>query len=276
MAETDKSGQMVRSGEKKKVLAKELLRLQPEIAKALPSHLDPERMARIALTALRTTPKLNECTVQSFLGSVLTLAQLGLEPNTPMGHAYLIPRKIDGLMECTTIIGYEGWLELMYRSGKVSLVYAHVVRNGSPVLKPGRDLFDYDYGLDRTLVHKPLAPDEVDFSHVYAVAILNNGQKAFVVLTKAQVEHAKKSAQGLDRKSSPWNQHTEAMWCKTAVQRLRKYTPRSTTVQQAAAFDEAPQWGAKQTQFLSHEVREQLESQGIDVDADETPEQEVA
>ena len=62
-----------------------------QIAKALPSVLTPERFSRMVLTALAKTPKLAECTPASFVGSMLTAAQLGLEPNTPLGQAYLIP-----------------------------------------------------------------------------------------------------------------------------------------------------------------------------------------
>jgi len=264
MTTTDSSGQIVPLQTRNRTLASELVKLQPEIAKALPKHLDPERMARIALTALRTTPKLNECTLPSFLGSVLTLAQLGLEPNTPNGHAYLIPRKIKGTMTCTTMLGYEGLLDLVYRGGKVALVYAHVVHDG--------DIFDYDLGLERALIHKPTAPEDNELTHVYAVAELKSGHKAFVVLTRDQVLKRKLSAQGAGSASSPWNSHPEEMWKKSAVRALTKYLPRSADMSQAAAFDEAPEYGKKQTAMLTHEVRESLEAHGVDVDGDEIPE----
>lgn len=265
MAKTDATGQIIPRNQARRTLASELVALKPEIAKALPKHLDEERMTRIALTALRTTPKLNECTLPSFLGSVLTLAQLGLEPNTPNGHAYLIPRKIKGVMTCTTMIGYEGLLDLVYRSGKVALVYAHVVRDG--------DVFDYDYGLNRNLIHKPLT-DEGEMTHVYAVAELKSGHKAFVVLTRDQVLKRKASAQGAGSPSSPWNTHPEAMWRKTAVRELTKYLPRSSDVATAAAIDEAPEIGKAQTSMLSPQTRDALEAHGVDVDGNEEPDAE--
>ena len=61
--------------------------MQGEIQKALPSVMTPERFTRIALSAVSNTPKLAECTPQSFLGAMMNAAQLGLEPNTPLGHA---------------------------------------------------------------------------------------------------------------------------------------------------------------------------------------------
>lgn len=65
--------------------------MEPEIKKALPSVITPERFTRMVFTALSSTPKLQQCTPQSFLGAMMQAAQLGLEPNTPLGQAYLIP-----------------------------------------------------------------------------------------------------------------------------------------------------------------------------------------
>ena len=61
------------------------------MAAVLPRHINPERMLKIALHAVRAVPQLMECTTESLMGAVMTCAQLGLEPNTVLGHAYLIP-----------------------------------------------------------------------------------------------------------------------------------------------------------------------------------------
>ena len=65
--------------------------MEPEIKRALPDVITPERFTRMALSALNTTPKLKECTQMSFLAALMNAAQLGLEPNTPLGQAYLSP-----------------------------------------------------------------------------------------------------------------------------------------------------------------------------------------
>ena len=64
--------------------------MEGQFARALPKVMTPERFTRIALSALSNTPKLMECTRNSFLGALMNAAQLGLEPNTPLGQAYLI------------------------------------------------------------------------------------------------------------------------------------------------------------------------------------------
>lgn len=74
--------------------------MAPEIKKALPEVITPERFTRMALSALNTTPKLKDCTQLSVLAALMNAAQLGLEPNTPLGQAYLIPYNNKGTMEC--------------------------------------------------------------------------------------------------------------------------------------------------------------------------------
>ena len=79
--------------------------LSPELKKALPSVITPERFTRIALSALNNTPELQQCTPMSFIGALLNAAQLGLEVNTPLGLAYLIPYKNKGQIECQFQLG---------------------------------------------------------------------------------------------------------------------------------------------------------------------------
>ena len=75
-----------------KTLRDTINKMSGEIAKALPSVMTPERFTRIILSAVSTTPKLADCTPASFMGAMMQAAQLGLEANTPLGQAYLIPR----------------------------------------------------------------------------------------------------------------------------------------------------------------------------------------
>ena len=101
--------------------------MEGEIRKALPSVLTPERFTRITLSALSTNRKLQETTPASFLGAMMTAAQLGLEPNTPLGQAYLIPFRNKGTLECQFQLGYKGLIDLAYRSGQITVIQAHTV-----------------------------------------------------------------------------------------------------------------------------------------------------
>lgn len=250
---TTGSGQVVR-GAPKNDLPTLLQKMGPELAKALPRHVHPDRMARIALTALRATPKLQQCTPASFLGSVISAAQLGLEVNTPLGHAYLVPYKDT----CQLILGYRGMMDLARRSGMVSSIYAHLVRQG--------DTFKVRLGLEQHIDHVP--SDDPDretkpITHVYAVAKLKDGEPVFVVLSMQQVEKYK--ARSMSRNSGPWVSDPEAMIMKTAVRRLFTWLPQSAEMARAASLDEAPETGTSQSAVWDPSVTDVLESQGVEL-----------
>lgn len=78
--------------------------------KGPPAVMTPERFTRIVLSALSTNPKLGQTTPQSFLAAMMTAAQLGMEPNTPLGQAYLIPfyNNKTHCSECQFQLGYKG------------------------------------------------------------------------------------------------------------------------------------------------------------------------
>jgi recombination protein RecT len=205
-------------------LAQAIEKMKPEIARALPKHLDPDRVARIATTVMRRTPKLADCTQDSFLGALMTCAQLGLEPG-PLGHAYLVPYK----QECTFIVGYRGMIELARRSGQVKQVYAKVVRQG--------DEFEYSFGLEPTLTHKPAGDIDRDITHAYAVLHLRDGVE-FEVMTRAEIERVR--ARSRAAQDGPWVTDFAEMAKKTVLRRLLKTAPMSVEYHTAMAVDERP------------------------------------
>lgn len=121
--------------------------LEPEIRRALPAVMTPERFTRMALNAINNTSELSACTPMSFIAALMNAAQLGVEPNTPLGQAYLIPYKNKGAMECQFQLGYKGLIDLAYRTGQIQIIQAQVVREF--------DLFEYQYGLESKLIHRP-------------------------------------------------------------------------------------------------------------------------
>ena len=222
-----------------------IMAYQNQIAKALPSVMTPERFTRIALSAVSNTPKLAECTPNSFVAAMMNAAQLGLEPNTPLGRAYLIPFRNNGkgVMECQFQLGYKGMIELAYRGGDVRTVQAHIVYEN--------DTFEFEYGLHPILKHVPAKQDRGEAVWVYAVFKLVNGGEGFEVMSMEDVRvHAKKYSKAYN--SGPWQTNFEEMAKKTAIKRVLKYAPMKTEFVRGAAADET----------VSH----------IDLDADdETP-----
>ena len=95
-----------------------------QLALAVPKHLSADRMARIAATEVRKTPALLNTTPASFLGAVMQSAQLGLEPGSALGQAYLVPYG----NQCQLILGYRGMIDLARLSGQVLSLKSYAVR----------------------------------------------------------------------------------------------------------------------------------------------------
>lgn len=207
--------------------------LEPEIKKALPSIMSPERFMRIALSALNTTPKLAECTQMSFLAALMNAAQLGLEPNTPLGQAYLIPYNNKGKMECQFQIGYKGLIDLVYRNPQVQTLQAQVVFEN--------DEFDYELGLTPKLFHHPTLGDRGELKCFYALFKMENGGYGFEVMSKmSDIDvYAKKYSKAFDSEYSPWKTNYIEMSKKTVIKKVLKYAPIRTDIQKAVSMDES-------------------------------------
>ena len=231
--------------------------MQGEIAKALPSVLTPERFTRITLSALSTNPSLAKCTPKSFLGAMMTAAQLGLEPNTPLGQAYLIPYKNHGILECQFQLGYKGLIDLAYRSGNVKTIQAEVVHQN--------DVFEVEYGTNDRLVFKPLfTGDRGDPVSVWAMFQTKDGGYGFSVMSMDDVRaHARKYSKAFS--NGPWQTNFEEMAKKTVLKRCLKYAPLSTEFVRQAAADETIKSGLSEDMFALPDETV-IEAEGVEVD----------
>ena len=225
------TGTMVKKESKSKTIFDVIQAGAKQFATALPKHVNSERFVRIAITTIRQNPKLAKCSQESLLGALMVSAQLGLEPGT-LGQCYLIPfeNKKAGTVECQFQIGYKGLIELLRRSGQLSDIYSYTVYEN--------DDFNIEYGLSRTLTHKPNFDERGEIKGFYAVAILKDGAKAFEYMTKDEVvKHEEKYRKG-SYKNDVWNKNFEEMSQKTVVKKLLKWLPVSVEFLEMAAKDE--------------------------------------
>ncbi|UNI72499.1 MAG: RecT protein [Chaetfec virus UA24_244] len=245
-----------RSKDSRPTMQQYIKQMEGEIKKALPSVITPERFTRIVLSALSTNQKLQETTPQSFLGAMMTAAQLGLEPNTPLGQAYLIPFRNHGTMECQFQLGYKGLIDLAYRSGEVSVIQAHIAYEN--------DEFEYSFGLEPRLRHSPAKSDRGEPIAVYAVFRTKDGGYGFEVMSMDDVRrHAKKYSKAYE--NGPWKTNFEEMAKKTVLKRALKYAPLKSDFVRGVAQDET----------IKTEIGEDMYSVPgvvIDVDASEAEE----
>lgn len=240
MKQSAKAGALVTSAEQKNAVAtaakptniRELLEARMgEIQKVLPSVLTPTQFLRLALNAIQTTPHLMECTMQSFYGSIMQCAQLGLKPNCN-GEAYLLPfknTKKGGIYECQFVPGYKGLMLLARRSGEIASIDAQTVYEN--------DTFELSFGFEPALIHKPyLEGDRGAVRGFYATVILKDGGKSAHWMT---VEDAKRYGRRYSKayNSGPWQTDFEAMAKKSCLRQVLKYAPMSTDVDTAIERD---------------------------------------
>jgi recombination protein RecT len=204
--------------------------MKGEMARALPKHLSPDRLARIALTEVRRTPRLAQCTQPSFGGALMTCAQLGLEPGVT-GEAYLIPRKNGRLSRSAGRDIYQGMAKLFWQSPLAKSLDAQAVYEN--------DEFDYEYGLSPALRHKPSLQERGAAIAYYSVATLTNGGFAFIVMSRSDVEKIRiRSNAGTGDSDSPWKTDYDEMAKKTCLRRMFKLLPKSPELARALSQDE--------------------------------------
>lgn len=215
------------------------------LAAVLPKHMHADRMLKVAMHALRTTPQLAQCNVQSLMGAVVQCSQMGLEPNTVLGHAYLVPfnnRKME-TKDVQLIIGYKGLIDLARRSGQITGINAYPVYEN--------DEFDLSFGTTPGINHQPTFGERGDVIGFYAVAQFRDGGYQFEFMTLQDVIAIRNGSQGYKsairyNKDHPWISHFAEMGKKTAVRRLAKYLPLSIEFATAVAVDGQAEAGEPQ------------------------------
>lgn len=202
-----------------------LKKMAPEIQRALPAHMKPDRLARIFLTEIRRTPALLTCNQQSLLAAVMQSAQLGLEPGL-LGHCYILPYG----KEATFIIGYKGMIDLARRSGNIETIYAHVVYKN--------DHFVLEYGLEEKLEHIPWhlrndcePTEDGGIKGFYMMAKFKDGGRYFHYMSKDEID--KHRARSKAANSGPWVTDYVEMGKKTVVRAGWKWLPLSIEIQKA-------------------------------------------
>lgn len=202
-----------------------------QIAAALPKHVNPDRMIRLACTEFAKNPTLQKCDPISVFGAIIQASQLGLEIGV-MGQAYLVPFKNNktNRLEAQFIPGYKGLISLARRSGEVTSIETNIVYE--------KDEFDLVLGIDSNLKHKPyLEGDRGKPRLVYGVAKFKDGghHLEWMSITEVNKARARSKASG----SGPWVTDYDQMVRKTLIRRMANYLPMSIELQTALQVDQA-------------------------------------
>jgi recombination protein RecT len=181
--------------------------------------ITPQEFMISTIQAVRENPKLLQCNPKSLFGAILQSAQCGLKFNTPLGHAYIIPYKGEAQFQ----IGYQGLIEIMYRNPRIEKIDGRAVYSN--------DIFDYGYGLEPYLNHKPARSNRGELTAVYCVCkLFGSNTPIFTVVEKDEINAIKNLAQAKDSKFSPYNNGTDVhnwMQVKTSVKKISKLIPKT-------------------------------------------------
>jgi recombination protein RecT len=197
-----------------------------------PGLVAPDQWMGAALRVLRR-PGIIECPPETVLGALMSAAQLGLMPNSPLGHCAIVPQreKTGGPKVAQLRIEYRGWVNLALRSGQITSLIARIVYE--------HDEFDVLLGTEERIHHRPLLTGDRGSAFAwYATARTRDGDPTFVVLSRADAEAAKASSPQGRRNEGPWRDHFDAMARKTAILRLAPYLPVTPDFGAALAADE--------------------------------------
>lgn len=189
--------------------------------------ITPEDFIETCIRAVKENPKLLQCDPKSLFGAVLLSAEVGLKPNTSLQHSFIIPYKGEAKFQ----IGYKGLIEIMYRNPRVKKIDAHAVFEN--------DAFDYAYGLNPYLNHKPARKEKGKLECVYATCLVDN-EPIFVVVEKAELDAIRQISKTIDSQYSPYNNGTDVhnwMEIKASVKALSKLIPTSNNIEMAKAVE---------------------------------------
>ncbi len=214
-------------GQGERTFIKELGVLKPRLAKVLPPGVDVESMFRAFYVEMKLNHGLRDCSHQSMVEAIFRCCRLGMEPGADLGYVYLVPRK----RQCTVVLGYQGMLELAWRSGQLKSIQAHVVYE--------QDEFQYYVDeMGQHVRHVPASCHRGSIVASYAIAQLITGGYHVELLYKEDIDAVRQG--GYDK---VWQQHYGEMAKKTAIRKLFKYLPKTQVIQEALSLDLSEQTG---------------------------------
>jgi recombination protein RecT len=196
---------------------RELLEAYREpILDVLPDHIKPERAMRVLQTACTRIPKLLDCSKASLLTAMVTASEFDLEPNTPLGQCFIIPYK----GQATFQMGYQGMIELSYRTTSVAQIIASQFCEN--------DAFEYSEGTESILKHTPAFKDRGEVIGYYAIVKMKDGANFIEVMSKDDCHaHGKRYSKAYGYANSGWQTAPDAMCKKTCIIQALKYAPKS-------------------------------------------------
>ncbi len=142
------------------------------------------RFISSVVSAVQTTPALQECTNPSILSAALLGEALNLSPSPQLGQFYMVPfdNKKKGVKEAQFQLGYKGYIQLAERSGYYKKLNVLAIKEGYKKLnvlaiKEG-ELIRYDplnEEIEVELIEDDIVREETPAMGYYAMFEYENG-----------------------------------------------------------------------------------------------------
>lgn len=194
------------------------------------------RFVSSIVSAVQTTPELQECTNNSILNAALLGEALGLSPSPQLGQFYMVPFKNNkkNCKEAQFQLGYKGYIQLAIRSGYYKKLNVLPIKEG--------ELIRYDplnEELEVDLIEDDILREEAETIGYYAMFEYENGFRKTLYWSKKKMQaHADKYSSAYSLKiagdiaqgkipekdmwkySSFWYKDFDAMAMKTMLRQL--------------------------------------------------------
>ena len=158
------------------------------------------RFVSSIVSAVQTTPALQECTNNSILNAALLGEALNLSPSPQLGQFYMVPfkNKKKGMVEAQFQLGYKGYIQLAIRSGYYKKLNVLPVKEG--------ELVSYDplnEEIEVELIEDGILREEAPTAGYYAMFEYENGFRKTMYWSKKKMQaHADKYSAAFDLKTA--------------------------------------------------------------------------
>lgn len=157
------------------------------------------RFVSSIVSAVQTTPALQECTNPSILSAALLGEALNLSPSPQLGQFYMVPfkNKKKGVTEAQFQLGYKGYIQLAIRSGYYKKLNVIAIKEG--------ELIHYnplEEEIEVSLIEDDIEREETPTAGYYAMFEYENGfKKSMYWSKKKMLAHADKYSAAFSAKS---------------------------------------------------------------------------
>lgn len=225
-----------------------------ELCALLPSTIQQERFLRNIIMQIKMNPSLHKCSTSSIAKACVQASTLGLDIGV-LGSAYLVPYGNEAQLS----IGYQGYIDLAYRSG-LKAIYTGIVKEHDDY-KATATGFTHDYD--------PFDEERGSVVGVYCLVELPTGATYSELMTLEEVEQIRSGSRSGN--SPAWRDHWGEMAKKVVIRRALKRAPLSVETKEIIDMSDKAEFGynnkpktTSETVPLKEKITAQIETKKAD------------